>query len=62
MLALIKSVKLKHSDLNKFFKKLMALVRDFEKSNLEEGEAYTLNMSLYPLQTEEIPEENIVLK
>ncbi len=62
LLTLIKSAKLKHSDLNKFFKKLMALVRDFEKSNLEEGEAYTLNMSLYPSQTEEILKENIILK
>ena len=62
MLALIKSVKLKYSDLNKFSKKLMALVEEFNKSNLEGGEAYTLNMSLYPLQTDELPNENIILK
>ncbi len=62
LLTLIKSAKLRYSDLNKFFKKLMVLVGEFEKSNLEEGEAYTLNMSLYPSQTGELPKENIILK
>ncbi len=60
--ALILNAKLKYSDLNKFFKKMMALVEEFEKSNLEGGEPYTLNMSLYPLQMGELPNENIFLE
>jgi DNA-binding transcriptional ArsR family regulator len=62
VLAIIKTICIDQRDLAKFGKRLLDLAEDFGKSSSNDGEVYSLNVSLYPTDAGNVPAQEISIR
>jgi DNA-binding transcriptional ArsR family regulator len=62
VLAVLKTVRLRSEDVQKFEQKLLALAEEFEEHATETGVVYSLNASLYPTLAENLPAREITIR
>ena len=62
VLAVLKTVRLRSEDVQKFEQKLLALAEAFEEHAAEAGVVYSLNASLYPTLAENLPTREITIR
>jgi DNA-binding transcriptional ArsR family regulator len=62
VLGILKSVRLHPEDVEVFGKKLLTLADEFASHAAETGEAYSLNVSLYPTLAGSAPAQEIVIR
>ncbi|MFZ6031373.1 MAG: ArsR/SmtB family transcription factor [Chloroflexota bacterium] len=61
VLGLLKTVRLRPQDVELFAQKLAGLAQEFEAHAAESGNAYSLNLSLYPTEVGHTPARKIVI-
>ncbi len=62
LIGLVKQAKISKGQCKEFAEKLVALVDEFERANVETGTAHTLNLSLYPFQKDYGPLQRIEIR
>jgi DNA-binding transcriptional ArsR family regulator len=62
VLGVIKTVPLRPEDVESFAEKLLDLLADYEDHAAEEGEFYSLNVSLYPTEAAHVPAQEILIR
>lgn len=61
IIALIKAAKILPSDLKPLQKKIMKLIKEFAQLHSAKGMAYTMNISVYPNETEFVGHDEIII-
>lgn len=61
VLALLGSAKLDPEDVKRFIKKLEGLLAEFKGYNSKDGTAFTINLSLYPNDTNCTPQSRVII-
>lgn len=62
VLALLGTAKLGPEDIGSFIKKLEALFEEFKECDSKEGTVYAINLSLYPNETNSVPQNRVVIE
>ena len=62
VLGVLKTVRLRSEDVQKFEQKLLALAEEFGEHAAETGMVYSLNASLYPTLAENLPAREITIR
>jgi len=61
VIALIKVAKILPSDVKPLQKKIMKLIEEFARRHTDKGTAYTMNISVYPNETDFVGHEEIII-
>lgn len=61
IIALIKAAKIRSEDVKPLQKKVMKLIKEFARLHSDDGLAYTMNISVYPNETEFVGQEEIII-
>jgi hypothetical protein len=62
VLGILKTIRVDQQDIKKFEQKLLDLADEFGKSSAQKGVVYSLNVSLYPMDTEDLLEQEIAIR
>ncbi len=61
VIALIKIARILPNDVKSLQKKIMKLIREFTRYDSAKGKAYTINISVYPNETDYVSREEIII-
>jgi DNA-binding transcriptional ArsR family regulator len=62
VLGILKTFRVDQQDIKKFEQKLLDLADEFGKSSAQKGIVYSLNVSLYPMDTGDVLEQEIAIR